>query len=693
MINTDLYNNKNPLSFSLNSLQGISENTALLLKKANIENLYDLLLRLPKKIIKQEESPGIQYMEDSHTYVALVQVIKLNIFETNKKRLEALVKDETGQLSIVFFGPAVNYAKIFLNNHKKLNIIGEVKVFLGKKQMIHPKLLPPKMDEIIVQNEASYHQVSGLPKNNYKKIVTKALEFLKKQDPIEHLSESALNKLKLNSLLDSFCKIHACKDLVNEDGRGDCPNYRRLAFEEILGFYVSILNERFMGSNNIAKIIPKKDISTLSKEILPFNLTASQEKVLDEIFDDMNQEKAMSRLLQGDVGSGKTAVSAISALNVVNAGYQVAIMAPTEILSDQLFKVFEGFFKNTRIKLCLLTSQTKTKERRKFLKDLLDGQINILIGTHALLTLDVEFKSLGLVIIDEQHKFGVKQRAALIKKAEMLQGFCPHLLVMTATPIPRSLALTVYGDLELSIIDERPPGRLAVKTKLMLGEILPNLLKLCIRIHETNQKAFIVFPLVEESEHLDLENATKAYAFLKSHFGDIVALIHGKMKPEEKSAAMKGFSKDGIHFLVATTVVEVGVDVPKATCIVIAHAERFGLAQLHQLRGRVGRGKEQSYCFLLSEISNQFSHAYQRLKALCQTDDGFLLAKKDLEIRGPGEFLGTRQSGLQNFLIFDHMTFADLISPAKRYAKIINKMDEKPTNLRHLLNPKKAHFS
>jgi ATP-dependent DNA helicase RecG len=372
---------------------------------------------------------------------------------------------------------------------------------------------------------------------------------------------------------------------------------------------------------------------------------------------------------------------------------QVAIMAPTEILAEQLFHVYQSFFTTKSLEIALLKASTKGKEKKLILKKISAQELTILIGTHALLSEDIRFKRLGLVIIDEQHRFGVKQRAELLKSCTASQEFCPHLLVMSATPIPRSLALTVYGDLDLSVIDEKPPGRLLVHTQAFFGPVLKTMERLCERIILTKQKAFIVFPLVEESENLDLENATKAFKILQDKFGiSSSVLLHGKMRPEEKVLAIEKFKQGIVSFLVATTIVEVGVDIPDATCMLIVHPERFGLAQLHQLRGRVGRKNLKSFCFLITDLSNKFGSAFKRLTAMCKTDNGFKLAEIDLEIRGPGELLGVKQSGVPNFMVFSHHEFTDLVAPAKNYAKTIAQNGAKKEHT-HLFLHKEAHFS
>ena len=685
----------NPLAKALSSV-GISKATVEVLQKNSIERVFDLMLRVPKSVVEQADNPGFAFMEEGRHYVATGKVVACKISgHIAKRRLEAILEDDTGRIHVVFFGPAVSFAQKFLKSDAQVTIAGEAKTFLGRFQMIHPKFISANSEKPANAPLATYGQIGGLNSATFKKAIEKALQDIKTAGFKDHLSQNELTSCGLVPLAQAIMAIHEPNHaLGNEwDQRKNSPNFRRLAFEELLKFYVQVNKAVHFTKKTLGKPLLTQTVAALTEDLLPFSLTNAQKRVVGEIVSDMSQSLAMTRLVQGDVGSGKTAVSAAVARHAVLSSLQVAVLAPTEILAEQLFKVYLNFFKNTAVRLALLTASTKQKERTLIVEQLMGCKIDIIIGTHALLSDDVKFGRLGLLIIDEQHRFGVNQRAEILKTCSESQGFCPHLLVMSATPIPRSLALTFYGDLELSVIDERPQGRIPVHTQILMGPVLSSLERLCERIRATNQKAFIVFPLVQESEVLDLENATKAVSLLQAHFGpDSAALVHGKMKPDEKALAMTKFRESQVSFLVATTVIEVGIDIPDATCIAIVHPERFGLAQLHQLRGRVGRSDLKSFCFLITDIKNRFGTAFKRLDALCKTHDGFKLAEIDLEHRGPGELLGTKQSGLPNFLVFNHFDFADLLPPAKALAKNLVQQGPKPDSL-HLFSTHAPHIS
>lgn len=684
---------ENPLAKQVACLPGIGEKTAAVLAKSNIVTVFDLLLHVPKAVVGQEDCPGIRFLEPNRRYVVTgtVSAKKLSGNFT-KRRLEAIIQDETGRMLVIFFGPAVTYAETLLKLDTTVTVAGVTKDFLGRIQMVHPTFVTSSTQKVPT-NFSSYAQLGGVPSAQFKRMVERALKTFTSDAPHEHVPEQLITRHTMAPLKTALVKVHNPDATSNWDDKKGDASFRRLAFEELLSFYVRLNLERTQEKRKEAYALPKVLVPDLCENFLPFALTNAQVRVIDEIIGDLSLPTAMTRLLQGDVGCGKTAVSAVIARHVCNGSLQVAVMAPTEILAEQLFLVYQSFFRSTNVAIALLSASTKTKERRALAEKIAAGEISIVVGTHALLSDDIHFKHLGLVIIDEQHRFGVKQRAELFVKCGTRQGFSPHLLVMSATPIPRSLALTLYGDLDLSVIDERPPGRVPIHTQILTGPVLSVVEKLCERIRATNQKAFIVFPLVEESEHLDLENATRAVLKLKEVFGESSAgLLHGKMKPEEKTKAMLDFRDNKISFLVATTVVEVGVDIPDATCMVIVHAERFGLAQLHQLRGRVGRKDLKSFCFLVTDITNKYGSAFKRLDAMCRTDNGFKLAEVDLEIRGPGELLGTKQSGLPNFVIFNHTDFADLVSPAKNHAKAMIAAGLGPEH-GHLYQNKTAHFS
>lgn len=685
----------NVLAKQVAQLYGVGEKTLDVLEKNNIATVFDLLLRVPKALVLQDQSHGFLHMEPGRTYVATGKVFQTALSgQTSKRRFEAILQDDTGRMKTIFFGPAVKYAQQILQKDREVTVIGQVKDFLGRRQMVHPKLLT-KSDAPVAKQIANYAQLGGLNSASFKRLVDGALKELKRQSHDDHLAPDLLASHNLTSLKQALTKIHNPEDgdSDNWDNRHQSASFRRLALEELISFYVRLFRERKEEHQKASIALAPAPLASLVENFLPFTLTRAQERVCQEILGDLKESHAMSRLLQGDVGSGKTAVSAIAALHVARSGLQVAVMAPTEILAEQLYHVYQGFFAHQRMEIALLTAHVKGKERQALTNKIASQEISIVVGTHALLSEDVRFSKLGLVIIDEQHRFGVRQRAELLEYCMGQQGLCPHLLVMSATPIPRSLALTFYGDLDLSVIDERPKGRIPIHTQIISGPVLENIARVCTRVRETGQKAFVVFPLVLESESLDLENASNAVVHLKELFGDDSSmLLHGKMKPAEKLLAMEAFRENKISFLVATTVVEVGIDVPDATCMIIAHPERFGLAQLHQLRGRVGRKDLKSYCLLVTDVTNKFSPAFKRLSAMCTTDNGFKLAEIDLEIRGPGELLGTKQSGLPNFLIFNHSDFADLVEPAKTIAKGIHNHGAK-TEHAHLMGINSAHFS
>ena len=406
------------------------------------------------------------------------------------------------------------------------------------------------------------------------------------------------------------------------------------------------------------------------KEDLPFTLTGAQQRVLDEILGDMKSEYSMNRLLQGDVGSGKTVVAALAMVYAVDSGFQAAMMAPTEILAEQHYKTITTLLQDTDLKMACLTGNTPAAERRVLLEAVASGEVDILLGTHALIQEEVKFHRLGLVVIDEQHRFGVRQRAMLADK-----GIVPDVLVMTATPIPRTLALTLYGDLDLSVIDELPPGRIPVKTKVVSLQQRRQAYSFARREIERGARVYVICPLVEESEKQDLQAAVSLYSELSQGiYSDLaVGMIHGRMPASEKESVMQAFKKGDLQVLVSTTVVEVGVDVPEANVMIIEHADRFGLSQLHQLRGRVGRGSRQSYCILLADPHTR--EAVQRLKAMEKSTDGFELANQDLAIRGPGEFWGLRQHGLLQFKVLDLVRDQSLIN---KTARLIDEIESDP---------------
>ncbi|HEY0171586.1 MAG TPA: ATP-dependent DNA helicase RecG [Pyrinomonadaceae bacterium] len=485
----------------------------------------------------------------------------------------------------------------------------------------------------------------------------------------ETLPAELIARQRLASRADATRRIHFPSDdaPLAEYERARSPAHLRLIFEEFfwVALAIGLRRDERVKEQKGALIEVTPHVRERITSVLPFSLTGAQERAVTRILEDMQSDVPMNRLLQGDVGSGKTAVALLAMLAAMENGYQAALMAPTEILAEQHARNVKRMLAETPYRVELLTGSIKAAEKRRLQRDLAAGEIHAAVGTHALIQEAVEFGKLGLVVIDEQHRFGVLQRAALRER-----GFNPDVLVMTATPIPRSLAMTVYGDLEVSVIDELPPGRTPVKTVVVGEEKRAGVYKGIEREVRAGRQAYVVYPLVEESEKMDLKDATRMFEHLRDrvfpHFS--IGLLHGKMKSAEKDEVMSRFVRGEIQVLVATTVVEVGVDVPNASVMVVEHAERFGLSQLHQLRGRVGRGAEQSYCVLLAS-ERQTTVAQQRLGIMEETSDGFRIAEKDLEIRGPGEVMGTRQSGVPTFRVGNLVRDLHILEDARREAE------------------------
>jgi ATP-dependent DNA helicase RecG len=513
-----------------------------------------------------------------------------------------------------------------------------------------------------------YRKLGEFRTKRLREIVHAVLSKLEDAAFEETLPAELIARQRLASRADATRRIHFPSDdaPLAEYERARSPAHLRLIFEEFfwVALAIGLRRDERVKEPKGALIEVTPHVRERIMAVLPFQLTGAQERSVTRILEDMQSDVPMNRLLQGDVGSGKTAVALLAMLAAMENGYQAALMAPTEILAEQHARNIKRMLAETHFRVELLTGSLKAAEKRRLQKDLAAGEIHAAIGTHALIQEAVEFSKLGLVVIDEQHRFGVLQRAALRER-----GFNPDVLVMTATPIPRSLAMTVYGDLEVSVIDELPPGRTPIKTVVVGEEKRAGVYKGIEREVRAGRQAYVVYPLVEESEKMDLKDATRMYEHLRDrvfpHF--TIGLIHGKLKPAEKEEVMRLFVRGETQVLVATTVVEVGVDVPNASVMIVEHAERFGLSQLHQLRGRVGRGAEQSYCVLMAS-DRQTSVAQQRLGIMEETSDGFRIAEKDLEIRGPGEVMGTRQSGVPTFRVGNLVRDLHILEDARREA-------------------------
>jgi ATP-dependent DNA helicase RecG len=517
-----------------------------------------------------------------------------------------------------------------------------------------------------------YRRLNDLRPKQLREIIHATLTAIPDEAIAETLPADLIKRQRLITRNAALREIHFPSDKapLDEFENARSPAHRRLIFEELFWMALGLALKRGqrIRESKGAKIKIDDAIKKRIASVLPFKLTEAQRKVVKEIFRDMKTGAPMNRLLQGDVGSGKTIVALIAMLTAMENDYQSALMVPTEILAEQHARNLKRLLAKSPYRIELLSGSLKAADKKRLHQAMANGEVNAVVGTHALIQESVSFKNLGLVVIDEQHRFGVMQRAEL-----RARGMNPDVLVMTATPIPRSLAMTVYGDLDVSIIDEMPPGRTPIVTKVFAdnADDRKEVKQLLAREVRAGRQIYVVYPLVEESEKMDLRDATKRYEYLRDKVFPkfSVGLLHGRMKPEEKEEVMRRFVKGEIQILVSTTVIEVGVDVPNASVMVVEHAERFGLSQLHQLRGRVGRGAEQSYCVLLAS-DKQTDVARERLGIMEETNDGFKIAEKDLEIRGPGELMGTRQAGLPEFRIANLVRDLDILQAARREADI-----------------------
>ena len=572
-----------------------------------------------------------------------------------------------------------------------MKIVGRITFYRGRPEFHHPDVFPVqdngdhKKDTQVEDDIAPvYSEVEPISQKKIIKIISHLLSVLGTgkglavKDP---LPEWIRKEKQFPDKMSAIKLLHQPdKTYLDEYLKFKAPAQKRLIFEEFFYFQLYLFQKKAGIKKKQGKAFPvSRILSEKLKKQLSFSLTHAQEKALQEIAADLAKPEPMQRLVQGDVGCGKTVVAFLSACQVIDQGYQCAIMAPTEILADQHYKHAVNLFSPLGVKVEQLTGKTKASLRKAVIEQLKSGEASICVGTHALIQEGVEFKNLGLVVIDEQHRFGVHQRAWLLQK-----GVCPHFLVMTATPIPRSLAMTLYGNLDISIIDEMPKGRIPVVTKKVFPKNREKVLRFVEEKISEGRQAYIVYPLVEESEHMDLKNAVEEFEKCKKRFTQFrCGLLHGQMPAQEKHEVMSAFVKGDIHILVSTTVIEVGVDVANASIMVVEHAERFGLSQLHQLRGRVGRGTHQSYCILvLGGFSEQ---AKERLSIMERTSSGFEIAEADLKIRGPGEFLGTRQSGLPEFKLANLVRDQSLLKEAKTKALQVLEKDPELEHAEHSL--------
>ncbi len=655
-------------------LKGVGPRRAGVLKdELGIKSFGDLLIHFPFRYVdKSVTYPISQAIREDEPKQILGVLRNVRIVKGTRggKRLIAILQDKSGVIELVWF-KGIRWFSKNLKEGKLYYAYGKVNRYKGKPSIPHPELEPYSEDEAkkvsmepIYPSTERLHSV-GLHSKGIEKLTAQLLHGRPSGCLEESLPDYIRNALKLAPLELAFRQIH-----FPDDKKSALAAQKRLKFEEL--FFLQLTFQYRREKNKaMSSGFPFPDVGNQFMDFyrnhLPFELTGAQKRVIKEIRKDLGSGHQMNRLLQGDVGSGKTIVAVLTMLLAIDNGFQACVMAPTEILALQHYQSISELLNAQDVEVAFLSGSVKGSQRKVILEQLQSGDIDILIGTHALIEDPVKFHNLGLAIIDEQHRFGVQQRAALWKK----NSLAPHILVMTATPIPRTLAMTIYGDLEKSIIDELPPGRKAVKTVHLTDADRMKLYQFIKQEIDNGRQIYFVYPLIEESEKLELADVMSSYERLRQYFPDEkykFSIVHGRMKPDAKKIEMQSFVSGRTNIMVATTVIEVGVNVPNASVMVIENVERFGLAQLHQLRGRVGRGSDQAYCFLMSS-GKLSSEARERIQAMVSTQDGFKIAQKDLEMRGPGNVVGTQQSGSLNFKIVALAEDARVLSVAHNISR------------------------
>ncbi|MGE5844638.1 MAG: ATP-dependent DNA helicase RecG, partial [Syntrophaceae bacterium] len=652
-------------------VKGVGPKVGQLLARKGLITVEDLLYFLPRKYEDRRFVKTIAEVEVGKKETVIGDVVRAEIHPYKRRKVfEVVLKDDSGTLKAKWFKGSFTYLRNAFKPGLRVIVTGDARLFQFQLEMTHPDF------EILEEGEDThlhfrrivpvYSETEGLGQKHLRRILLHAVEEYARYVP-GPIPRDICDRQGLVDIIEAVRTVHFPGQeedirLLN-DMRS--KSHKRLIFDEL--FYFELAMALKHKGNVLEEGIAFRTGGELSGRflsILPFGLTEAQKRVIGEIHGDMARPSPMHRLLQGDVGSGKTVVSMAAMLTACEDGYQAAIMAPTEILAEQHFRNIGRWADTLGIRAVMLLGGTRPAEKKEIVRQIEAGEIHIVVGTHALIQEEVGFRKLGLVVVDEQHRFGVVQRAALRAK-----GSNPDVLVMTATPIPRTLAMTVYGDLDISVIDEMPPGKKPVKTKVFFEKERARVYEIVRKEISKGNQVFIVYPLVTESEALDLKDATRMAEHLqKDVFPELrIGLVHGRMKGPEKDGIMKAFNDRQLDILVSTTVIEVGIDIPQASLMVIEHAERFGLAQLHQLRGRVGRSDIPSYCVLMTDARGS-ENARKRLRIMEQTNDGFRIAEADLEIRGPGEFMGTRQSGFPDFRVANILRDGRLLNEARTEA-------------------------
>ncbi|QTE23005.1 ATP-dependent DNA helicase RecG [Polaribacter cellanae] len=666
------------LNYPITYIKGISvQRAALIYTELGIKTCNDLLNFFPFRYIDKTQFYAIKDLQPNSSEVQIVGKITRikSVAQKRGSRLVATFQDVSGTMELVWF-KGQKWIKDSLKINEPYVVYGKLNHYNGNFSIPHPEIelvteykkkLQTKMQPVYSSTEKLTN--SGISNKMLRNYIQNLLQQF--YDGIqESLSQEVLDDFKLMKKKDALLNVHFPK---SQENLAKAQN--RLKFEELFFIQLQLLRKKLINKTKNKGFIFEtvgKVFNQFYNEKLPFELTNAQKRVLKEIRKDVATGTHMNRLLQGDVGSGKTIVALLTMLLAIDNGFQATIMAPTEILANQHYTAVSELLEGMDIKVDILTGSVKTKKRREIHAGLEDGMLHILVGTHALLEDKVQFKNLGIAIIDEQHRFGVKQRSQLWKKGGKVEGFSlpPHILVMTATPIPRTLAMSVYGDLDISVIDELPPGRKEVKTIHRFDSNRLSVFKFMKDEIAKGRQVYLVYPLIEESEAMDYKDLMDGYESVSREFPSPkyqISIVHGKMKPADKDFEMQRFVKGETQIMVATTVIEVGVNVPNASVMIIESAERFGLSQLHQLRGRVGRGADQSYCILLSSYKLS-EEGKTRLKTMVETTDGFKIAEVDLKLRGPGNLMGTQQSGVLNMKIADVVKDSKILVAARNTA-------------------------
>ena len=659
------------LSLPVQYIKGVGPRFAAFLDKKKLKTVGDLLYFLPYRYEDRRFVKSIAQTEVGCRETIVADLLHGEIKRYGSRRVyEATFQDDTGLLVAKWFHGQTAYLNRAFKQGKRYVLTGEIRLYGFQRNMLHPdyELLGEQEEDMVHFKRIVplYSEVEGIPPKMVRRILLRVVE--EYADAVmSPIPDHICRQRRLMNIHQAIRHVHFPPEgeditLFNEK-RADA--YRRLIYDEFFFFQLAMaIKKKGTSLRPGIALHTGGALSQRFRKDIPFSLTKAQERVIAEIERDMKRASPMTRLIQGDVGSGKTVVAMAAMVAACDNGYQAAMMVPTELLAEQHFRTLSSWARTLGLDVALLSGGLGMAERKILADAIREGKIPLVVGTHALISQGTEFANLGLVVIDEQHRFGVLQKASIRSK-----GLNPHVLVMTATPIPRTLAMTVYGDLDVSVIDELPPGKKAIQTKIMYEHQRERVYEMIRKELKNNNQVFIVYPLVEESENLDLKDATH----MAQHLGhdifsdEVVGLVHGKMKRSEREEIMMSFAAGEIRILVATTVIEVGIDVPQASLMIIEHAERFGLSQLHQLRGRVGRSDIPSFCVLLAQ-KNMSPEAKRRLKIMVESQDGFRLAEEDLAIRGPGEFMGTRQSGLPDFRIAHIVRDMAILEEAKRDA-------------------------